>query len=221
MNTTVHTPWNTAGYYKNWQGLIEINKKLYKKDTILFQEGDLPEGIFLLIDGIVKISRSDKEGNERIIKIATSGDLLGTVTFNKGKQNSTTGTVFDDSIICFISISDLSELMKKNPGFSRQLVVKLCEQLNNAENRIISISDKTVEERLAETLLVLSASLHSRKKTIKISRKSLAEIIGFRTETVIRALSKFKKREIITVHGCAIEFLDFKRLESICLKRAY
>lgn len=221
MNTTDYKVRNTTDSDQNWPGLIEINKRHYNKDTVLFQEGDLPTGIFFLIDGIVKISKSDKKGNEKIIKIATSGDLLGTETFNNGKQNVSTGTVFDDSIICFISISELSDLMKKNQGFSRQLAIKLCEQLNNAENRIISISDKTVEERLAETLIILSASLCSRKKTIKISRRNLAEIIGYRTETVIRALSKFKKRNIITSHGSTIEFLDFKSLENICLKKAY
>ena len=80
------------------------------------------------------------------------------------------------------------------------------------EDKLVSIAQKSVRERLAATLLMLKETYgmegeNSELIDIALSREDLANIIGTATETVIRLLSEFKSQKIISLEGKKIKVL--------------
>lgn len=128
------------------------NNKQIKKNTILFNQSDVPLGMYYLINGSVKISNVCKKEKKRVLKIASEGDILGIEACIKGLSHSATAIVIEDSTICFISITDLSEIIKHHPFICFELLVKLYKYLLTEDKRIYLVSIKTVEEKLSEII---------------------------------------------------------------------
>ena len=94
----------------------------------------------------------------------------------------------------------------------------VCEDLKESENEKIALVQKTVKQRLAETLLQLHDEFgEDTDKTLKVqlTREELAGIIGTATESCIRLLSDFNKLELIELVGKKIKLQDIKALKKL------
>ncbi len=103
------------------------------------------------------------------------------------------------------------------------MITTLSQLLCEAEDKMTSIAQKNVRERLAETLLELRQifsygdKLKEETHPIALTREDLANIIGTATETVIRLLSEFKEARLIEVDGRKIILKDISSLKRISL----
>ena len=83
---------------------------------------------------------------------------------------------------------------------------------------MISISQKTVKERLAETLIYLDETFGKNPDgslRIQLSREEMAGMIGTATESCIRLLSDFNKIGLISLIGKKIVVKDTAKLKRI------
>ncbi|MOA49829.1 cAMP receptor protein [compost metagenome] len=94
----------------------------------------------------------------------------------------------------------------------------MCEDLKESENEKIALVQKTVKQRLAETLLHLHDEFgEDADKTLKVqlTREELAGIIGTATESCIRLLSDFNKLGLIELVGKKIMLKDVRALKKL------
>lgn len=181
----------------------------YKKGHIIFYEGRISTGVYCLEHGRAKIYRVGMDGKEQILRLATAGSLLGIRTLLNEERYSASASTLEDSVICFINKSFFFHLMKKYPKMNTEIVGYLCKLLKEAEDKIISIAQKPVRERLAESLLILNRVFKPNgnseiKHNISLPREDLANIVGTATETVIRLLHDFKEEKLVSVDGRSI-----------------
>jgi len=90
--------------------------------------------------------------------------------------------------------------------------------LKEASEHMISISQKTVKERLAETLIYLDETFGKNPDgslRIQLSREEMAGMIGTATESCIRLLSDFNKIGLISLIGKKIVVKDTAKLKRI------
>lgn len=200
---------------------LSINKTctFYKKGQTIFYEGKRPNGIFCLHYGKVKIYKNGYNGKEQIVRFATPGQLIGIRSLLGGVDYSASATTLEDSLICFISKQNFLHLLNKYPRISEQLMCELSQLLLEAEEKIISLAQKPVRERLAESLIILNKVYNADKSinnyTLTLSREDLANIVGTATETVIRLLSDFKDEKLISTQGRKIMLLDIRGLKKV------
>ena len=124
----------------------------------------------------------------------------------------------EDMEVCFIPKSDVLGFFNNNNQFSMNVMKTICGDLKEADDHMVSMAQKTVKERLAETLLYLEdtfgknedGSLH-----IQLSREELAGMIGTATESCIRLLSEFNKIGLIDIKGKKISIIDKMKLKRI------
>lgn len=211
--------------------IVELDSKkittLYVKDQRIFYPGQLPIGIYCLGDGIVKFSIFGENGKEQIVRIATAGELMGIRALLSGRRYSTTSTALEDSMVCFINKRTFFKLCLKYPYISQKIMKSLSILLKEAEEKITSLAQKPVRERLAETLLTLNCifktgktdCVEKNKGMISMTREDIANIIGTATETVIRILSDFKEDKLVEIKGRKIFIMDPERLEKIIKKQ--
>ena len=188
-----------------------------KRGQIIFHEGRAPQGVYCLNEGKVKIYRLGNDGKEQVVRIVTPTSFFGLRALISGWNYSTSAVTLEDSVVCLIPKRAFLKVTLKYPDVSHCLMVFLSSMLEDAENKLLSLAQKPVRERLAETLLALHEVFNKNggNNHINLSRTDLANIIGTATESVIRLLSEFKDDNLIDINGRKISILNFEELKKV------
>lgn len=185
----------------------------YKKGQTLFYEGTRPMGLFCINSGKVKVFKMSSEGKEQILKLSKPGDFLGYRALISEEFYNASATVIEEAAICYIPKVNFLEILNTNPRFFQNMMKAVAQELGVMEDKLVTIAQKSVRERLATTLLMLKETYGmegggSVLIDIALSREDLANIIGTATETVIRLLSEFKNDRLISLEGKKIKVVD-------------
>jgi len=176
----------------------------FKKGQHIFYEGNTPTGIHCLSSGVVKLVRTNLDGKEQILRFAQKGDYLGYRALVAQEPLFASAIAVEDTVACFVPQRPFMDLIDEVPAISKELLVSLCHDLGVVEERVQSMAQKSVRERLAETLLFLHETFNSGGDSvisISLPREDIANIVGTATETVIRLLSEFKSDKLIEMEG--------------------
>lgn len=190
----------------------------YKKGQHIFYEGNMPMGIHCLSSGVVKLVRTNLDGKEQILRFAQKGDYLGYRALVAQEPLFESAIAVEDTVACFVPQRSFMDLIDEVPAISKELLVSLCHDLGVFEERVQSMAQKSVRERLAETLLFLHETFNSGGDSvisISLPREDIANIVGTATETVIRLLSEFKSDKLIEMEGKKIRILEKQKLDRI------
>lgn len=196
-----------------------MQHKKYRKNEAVFTEGTLPTGIFYVKDGKVKKYKVDNDGREQIIYIYNAGEFFGYSAILSEEPYGDTTVTIEDAIISFISKDDFIDLLDTSVIFSRLLLKSLSHEFSVMVNLMAVLSQRTVRERVALSLLIL----HDKYKIcntekivfIMLSRADLANMAGTANETLARVLHDFKDDNLIEMEGRKIQLLNLKRLTQI------
>lgn len=191
----------------------------YQSGQVIFREGEAALGLYFLVSGKVKIVKEGIFGREQIVRMAHNGDLLTYRAVSGIPQYVVSAAAMEDSFVFYLHLENVLDVLKKNGAFAYKVIQKLTQELDNAEKVICNLAQKTVKQRVAELLLSLrdkyAASLEDNVLHLQLSREELANIVGTATETVVRCLSDFRKKNMIQIEGHDILILDSERLEKI------
>ncbi|OCB78698.1 Crp/Fnr family transcriptional regulator [Flavobacterium crassostreae] len=188
------------------------------KGETIFSEGENVNGIFCIKDGVCKLSKLSQNGKDQIIKLVSKGELLGQRSMISEEPVNLSAVALEDMEVCFIPKTEIMGFFNHNNDFSMNVMKSICGDLKEADSHTVSMAQKTVKERLAETLVYLETTFgintdHSLR--IQLSREELASMIGTATESCIRLLSDFKKSGLIALSGKKITILDLAKLKKL------
>ena len=109
--------------------------------------------------------------------------------------------------------------MRSNPELSISIVKSFATELGFSNDRTVTLTQKHIRGRLAESLIFLKDTYgyEDDEKTIKIylSREDVANLSNMTTSNAIRTLSTFAQEEVISIDGRKIRILDLHKLERI------
>jgi len=199
--------------------VASMNCISYKKNEIIFKEGFNPTGLISLAKGKVKIYKDGLSGKEQILRLAKPGDFIGyRALFATDHYNASAGA-FEDSIVCIINKEDLFKVVEQNYLFAVQIITFLARELGEAENNLVSLTQKHLRGRLAESILRLADTYgyESDGATVKIQlyREDLANLANMTTSNAIKTLYNFRDEKVIELDGKKIKVLDYQKLERI------
>lgn len=189
-----------------------------KKGDTIFSEGEQVNGIFCIKDGVCKLSKLSQNGKEQIIKLVTKGELLGQRSMISDEAVNLSAVALEDMEVCYIPKTDVMGFFDTNNEFSMNVMKNICGDLKDSETHTISMAQKTVKERLAETLVYLESTFGKNEDGslhIQLTREELAGMIGTATESCIRLLSDFKKLGLIDLSGKKITILELNKLKKL------
>ena len=190
----------------------------YKKGRIIFMEGEPGEAFFYIKSGLVKISKLSRDGREHILHVLNEGHVFAEVTLFSNTEYPATAEVLEDAEIGIIKNEDLEKVIKENPDLSLQLIKYLNKRLVEAHMKIRNLAFYDTYERTAQALVKLAEDYGKKSSKgvnldINISRQELANIVGTTRETVIRALTAFKKEHLIGIEKNTITIIDLESLK--------
>lgn len=190
--------------------------RIYRKGQTIFEEGAYPQGLYCVNNGKIKITQSGSDGKEQIIHLAKNGDVMGYRALLSADKYSGSAVTLEDSSLCFIPAKIFINMVEQNAKLALRIIHLFSDELKAAEKTITDIAQKTVKERLAQSILMLNQCYGAEKdgKTvnIQITREELANIVGTARETVTRSLLELDKEKIIELAGKKIKILDRDKL---------
>lgn len=194
------------------------NELNFKKGDVIFKEGMMLNGVYCVKDGKCKLTKLSPNGKEQIVKFIKHGDMLGYRSVLGEEPVSLSVVALEDMSACFIPKKDLFDSIEGNKNFSKDMFKVVCHDLKDANATIADMAQKTVRERLADTLLFLDETFGEDEDgniNIKLSREEIANVIGTATESAIRLLSDLKKENVISLTGKKIKIENATALKKI------
>ena len=189
-----------------------------KKGELIFEEGEVTNGIYCIKDGVCKLSKLSNNGKDQIVKLVKPGELLGQRSMISDEPANLSAVALEDMEVCFIPRSEVMQFFTQNNQFSMNVMKTICEDLKGADDHMVNMAQKTVRQRLAETLIYLEDTFGKNDDDtlrIQLSREELAGMIGTATESCIRLLSELNKSTYIELIGKKIKLLDKNKLKRL------
>ena len=192
---------------------------IIKKGEYLFKEGEKSHGLICLASGKVKVFKVGVGGREQILKMVRQQEFIGYRALFSDSTCSFSAAAIEDSAICILDKNTLIKILKKNADLTLKLIKVITEELGFSNNRTISLTQKHIRGRLAESLLMLrdTYGYEPDGKTIRVflSREDMANLSNMTTSNAIRTLSSLATEGNIEIKGRKISILDNTNLEHI------
>ena len=198
--------------------IFQQNKKTLKckKGQQFIMEGAPVNGLFFILKGTVKVYRTGINGREQIVRFAKAGEIIGHRGFGTEEYYSIGAIALQDTVLCYFSKDNLQETLLVNPKFAYDMMLFYANELNRSENKVKSISQMTVRERVIDSLLYIHRKFGDLRGflNLPLSRKEYADYAGTTEEQVIRVFSTLKKEDLISTSGKKISMIDIQGLKS-------
>jgi CRP-like cAMP-binding protein len=192
---------------------------IIKKGHYLFRDGDKPKGLICLASGKVKVFKDGVGGRGQILKMVRHQGFIGYKNLFSDIPWSVSAVAIEDSAICVFEKNGFVKMLKKNPDLCLRFLKVVAEELWVSNNRTVSLAQKHIRGRLAESLIILrdTYGYEADGKTIRIlmSREDIANLSNMTTSNAIRTLSNLAAEGIIELSGRRISILDGNYLEHI------
>ncbi len=167
--------------------------KKYNTDEILFYEGEKPGILHVLIDGVLKLYKTNAKGQEIYIHQFVPPALVGELAnFENMKFPATAKFVIKGEVLK-IDFTKLEKDFFKNPEICMEIIKSLTKKVKILSNVIHQEMILTSEAKIAK-FIVEHPNLFKTVKNIQI-----AAILNVSPETLSRTLTKLKKEKYITI----------------------
>lgn len=196
-----------------------LSAAFYKRGDYIFKEGDKPNSLICLSEGKVKVFKEGVGGREQIVRLAKPIGFIGYRALFAEENHHASAVAIEDSTVCSVDRETLYKLLRMNSDLSLVIIKSFATELGFSYFRTVTLTQKHIRGRLAESLLFLRDTYDFEKddKTLKVylSREDIANLSNMTTSNAIRTLSAFASESVIAIDGRKIRILDIVKLERI------
>lgn len=197
-------------------GRFEVN---FDAGENIVKQGTTASHMILLTNGMAKLFLEGIDKKNLILDIISPWRFFGGPGLFTDMRYHYSVTAITDCLACFIPAENVRQVIRSNPDFAEG-IIKHCNK-NSATNfeRLISLTQKQMPGRLADTLLYLSQKVfNSLSFTLTLTRLEIGEMSNMTKESTTRILKEFEAENIISVNGKSIEIIDLNRLKEISFR---
>jgi len=212
-------------YSDDWKAFFTKNKTTFivKPGEKIFSKGEQVKGIYTIYSGYIKVFDFDDK-TERIVDLATKGDILGSRALGKNsKEYTVSAEALSECEITFFSVDILRLAMESNKDLVFFIIDILTKKLRKAEILNRDFQKLTAREKIICSINEIINVFGIDEDTgtylnFTPKRKDLAAHAGTTYETVVRVLSDLDKEQLIKIDGKKILILNrqFFSENSLC-----
>lgn len=214
-------PWNKS--LRKFVDALDPVKSIVNlpKHAKLLEEGQMPEGIFVLLRGSVKLFVALKGGKMLILRFVQSGEVLGLSATISSKPAEYTAETLSSTQFLYVPREDFLALLEEHPEICISVVEVLSHQLREAVNIIhYSAGSQPAVEKLADLLEKWAAESgqmteHGVEFKLPLTQEEIGQMIGVSRETVSRLFADFEEQGILELEGSRVRILEGHDLEDL------
>jgi CRP-like cAMP-binding protein len=180
-----------------------MRERAVAKGTAIFHQHDDGGGLYLILDGAVKISRTGRDGREVTVAVLREGNFFGEMSLLDGQPRSATATAVEPSTLLVLDREHFQRNILAQPRLVAKLLGELSKRIRAADQSIENLALGSVHDRLFHLLGHLGRRSPLKGGTGVIERspthQELAEMVGSSRETVTRTLAQMEKSGLLSI----------------------
>jgi CRP-like cAMP-binding protein len=176
----------------------------YRKDQIIFSQGDIADTVFYIKVGGVKLTVVSEQGKEAVVAVLGGDNFFGEACLNGTSRRLSTAIATTEAIILQIQKAAMIRVIHEEPTFGEMFIAHLLDRTIRIEADLVDQLFNSSEKRLARMLLILAHVGKQENSEIiipNISQETLAEMIGTTRARVSHFMNKFRSLCFIDYNG--------------------
>ena len=185
----------------------KITPKYFPAKATIFHEGAPLSGVYCIESGVCKVLKLSEQGDEQIIQLLGKRTLLGIRSVISDEYTNLRAVALTPVTAQFIPLKQVKKAIFNDAHFCVQLLKTFAKYVKDADNRIVTMGQHQVGERLASLLLYIKDEFGTQPDgalNIYMKRAEIANFIGTATESMIRTLKRFERNGWVRTHKKAI-----------------
>ncbi|MEW5864066.1 MAG: Crp/Fnr family transcriptional regulator [Pseudomonadota bacterium] len=162
--------------------------RAFPKNTIIVNEGDATDSLYIILEGRVKVFVADEQGREVVLSTQGPGEYFGEMVLDEGPRSASVMTL-EPARFLVLPQADFREFVLSNPAFALSVIEKLIHRVRALTERVKTLALMDVYGRVARLLLELA---EEREGVLvieeRLTQQDIASRVGASREMVSRIM---------------------------------
>jgi CRP/FNR family cyclic AMP-dependent transcriptional regulator len=196
---------------------LSMHRRRYRRDEVIFHEGDPGDSLHVVVEGRVKITRESAEGGEAIVVVLQAGDTFGELCLLDGAPRSATAIAMEPTETMTMSRTTFVELVEGGSPFRTQLLTGIARRIRRLTDQLAEVHFLDLAGRLALQLGRLAEEVDPNGTVDialnrSITQSDLASMVGGTRQRVNQIIGDFVDEGLIRQEAGRIIVRDLERL---------
>jgi CRP/FNR family transcriptional regulator, cyclic AMP receptor protein len=162
--------------------------RAYPKNTIIINEGEVGDSLFIVLSGRMKVFASNAAGREVVIAFHGPGEYVGEMSLDGSPRSASVMTV-EPTTCAVVNRASVREFLLAHPEFAMHLIEKLIQRVRLTTENVKSLALSDVYGRLVKLLLALAVEREGRLIVPeRLTQQDIAERVGASRDMISRLL---------------------------------
>lgn len=166
--------------------------KRYRKHTIMIERGDEANSLYLIVEGRVKVFRSDETGKEIVLNEQGPGETIGELALIGDTERSASVETLEDSQFLVLTRRSFQECLRGNPNIAFNLIRQLVRRVHELSESVNDLALLDVYQRVVKVLNEAAKEEDGRLITERLTHQHIADRVGSSREMVSKILKDLR-----------------------------
>lgn len=167
----------------------------YEPGSRIYSQSDEMPFVYTVRSGLIKLVQRLPNGDRRIVRLLSQGDLAGLESLN-GQVADHDAITMDHVKVCRIPRSVINSLQRNTPNLHDALIQRWQKALSGADSWITKLSTGSARQRVARLLLLMDQTSTDDSFFLP-SRDDMGAMLGITTESASKATAEFKRQGLL------------------------
>jgi CRP/FNR family cyclic AMP-dependent transcriptional regulator len=195
-----------------WDLLSEgQSPRKYRAGQLVYLQGTRPQCFYYLAAGSVRSFISTDSGEERVLTVHQTGDLMGEASFFDGCPRVTSAMTLEECLILPVDRQQLDAAFQRHPELAMPMLQHLAQTVRTLSGHVGAAS-LPANQRVARCLLSQPADAGS---IIHSTHEALGQAAGLSRVTISRVLGELSTQGLVSLGYRTITVLDWDGLKTL------
>ena len=191
-------------------------ERSYRKGQLLFYQGDPGDSLFVMVEGLVKVSVVSEHGDEMVLVALRPPDVFGEVAIVDAGPRSASAEALEPTKVLVVTRTALLEVMRSHPDVNEALLRSLGHSLRRLTEQAADLVFLDLHGRVAKLMVHLAEKQAADGGEIvldlQMTQSDLARMVGGSRQSVNQILKSFEKRGYVEVQGSHVKVKELEGL---------
>lgn len=188
----------------------QIGVRYMRAGEVIFREGDAGDSLYLVGEGLVRISKPATAGEQEIVDYVDPGSFFGATSLLAGEPHSDTAIAVEPALIGAVKEETFQRILELAPSRVHINFLRAVTQRMRSANTHF-MRETVRAERLRVAGALARAMIHDLKNPVCIARCCSDLIANESTDPQLRELSKMLTDAVNGILGMTLDLLDYTR----------
>ncbi|HSC97292.1 MAG TPA: Crp/Fnr family transcriptional regulator [Casimicrobiaceae bacterium] len=152
--------------------------RAFPRNTVLINEGDVGDALYVLLSGRVKVYSSNEAGREFVIDFHGPGEYVGEMSLDGAPRSASVMTV-EPTTCAVVNRAQFRDFVLAHPDFAMHLIERLIHRVRVTTGNLKSLALSDVYGRLVRLLNALARDVDGKLVVPeKLTQQDIADRVG-------------------------------------------